>query len=193
MTRLDVQEPATNRRQQGIRGSDFVSARLKDGSLVAVRPVRATDVPLLVDGFARLSPSSRRMRFLTGKRELSAGELRYLTDIDHRDHEALVALDAVTGRGVGVARYVRDVDDVHCAEVAITVVDEWQRRGLGSHLMAGLARRAQPEGIQRFTALIASDNAAIVALLRRMDADVDLVRYDADTVQFEISLRSRQP
>jgi RimJ/RimL family protein N-acetyltransferase len=100
---------------------------------------------------------------------------------------------AVTGRGVGVARYIRDPNDVDCAEVAITVVDEWQRRGLGSELMARLARRAQNEGIRRFSALIAADNVAVLALLRRMDADVELISYDTDTVQYEIHLRCRRP
>ncbi|MGH8859782.1 MAG: GNAT family N-acetyltransferase [Jatrophihabitantaceae bacterium] len=158
-----------------------------------MRPVRPTDGPLLIDGFARLSPTSRRMRFLIGKNALSAKELRYLTDVDHRDHEALGALDEVTGRGVGVARYVREAKDPRSADVAITVVDPWQRRGLGSVLMARLARRALDEGISRFTALVAADNVAVLALLRRMDADVDLIGYEADTAQYEITLRRRQP
>jgi ribosomal protein S18 acetylase RimI-like enzyme len=72
-------------------------------------------------------------------------------------------------------------------------VDEWQRRGLGSELIARLARRAQNEGIRRFSALIAADNVAVVALLRRIDADVELISYDGDTVQYEISSRWRQP
>lgn len=182
------------RHQNGIGQPPSVeSIRLKDGSHVLVRPVQTTDAPLMIDGFARLSTNSRRMRFLAGKNALTAKELRYFTDIDHRDHEALGAVDVVTGRGVGVARYVRDADDAHRAEVAITVVDEWQRRGLGSELMVRLARRAQNEGIRRFSALLAADNVAIVALLRRMDADIELISYDADTVQYEIYLRCRQP
>ena len=52
-----------------------------------------TDAPLLADGFARLSATSRWMRFLTPKKELSPAELRYFTDLDHHDHEALGALD----------------------------------------------------------------------------------------------------
>jgi hypothetical protein len=82
-------------------------ARLRDGSAVLIRPIRSSDAPLLAEGFARLSARSRWMRFLTVKNELTPTELRYLTDIDHRDHEALGALSR-DGRGVGVARYVRD-------------------------------------------------------------------------------------
>ena len=191
MTRFDVQEPALHRRHtkiEQIRAG--VPVRLDDGSLVLVRALQAGDGPLLIDGFARLSPNSRRMRFLVGKNALTARELHYFTDVDHRNHEALGALDAVTGRGVGVARFVRDPDDVHCAEVAITVVDEWQRRGLGSQLLARLAQRARTEGIERFNAVVAADNVAVLALLRGMDAHVELTSCDADTMWLEIYLRA---
>ena len=80
---------------------------LPDGARVVVRPVQSTDQALLADGFGRLSARSRRQRFLTVKRDLSAAELRFLTDIDHHDHEAIGALDARDGRGIGVARYIR--------------------------------------------------------------------------------------
>jgi hypothetical protein len=59
---------------------------------------------MLVDGFQRLSSESRRSRFLGLKTELSATEVRYFTDVDHHDHEALVAISLVDGRGVGIAR-----------------------------------------------------------------------------------------
>ena len=66
---------------------------LRDGSAVLIRQVQSADAPLLADGFARLSDASRQMRFLTKKKELSPAELRYFTDVDHHDHEALGALD----------------------------------------------------------------------------------------------------
>jgi ribosomal protein S18 acetylase RimI-like enzyme len=168
--------------------SEFVP--LRDGSMLVVRPIRRTDAPLLVDGFARLSPQSRWQRFMIGKNALTAKEVRYFTDVDHRDHEALVALDAVSGRGAGVARYVRCADDPTCADLAITVVDEWHRRGVGTELMRQLSRRAQEEGITTFSALVAVSNVAVLALLRRMDADVELVEADGQTAQYTIALRS---
>ena len=159
---------------------------LRDGSEVVIRQVRSADAPLLADGFARLSPESRRLRFLRRKDELTPAELRYFTDIDHHDHEALGALDQADGRGVGVARYVRDADDRRSAEIAVTVVDDWQRRGLGTELLAQLSGRARAAGIRRFTALVSADNAAMAALLR--SASADPVHREYGTVEYEIPL-----
>jgi len=165
---------------------------LPDGSAVLIRQVRSADAPLLADGFARLSPQSRQLRFLRRKDELTPAELRYFTDVDHHDHEALGALDQAGGRGVGVARYVRDTGDPRAAEIAVTVVDDWQGRGLGSELLAQLADRARAAGIRRFTALVSADNAAMTALLRRVCADP--VHREGGTVEWEITLApSGQP
>ena len=159
---------------------------LRDGSAVLVRQVQAADAPLLADGFARLSDRSRRMRFLGRKDQLSTAEVRYFTDVDHHDHEALGAVSRADGRGVGVARYVRDADDPQAAELAITVVDDWQGRGLGTELLGQLSGRARQAGIRRFTALTAADNAAVAGLLR--SAGAELTGYGPGTVEYEITL-----
>jgi RimJ/RimL family protein N-acetyltransferase len=159
---------------------------LRDGSTVLIRPVRSADAPLVADGFARLSARSRQLRFLTPKKALSPAELRYFTDLDHHDHEALGALDHADGRGVGIARYVRDPQ---AAEIAVTVIDEWQGRGLGTELVAQLSDRARSAGIRRFTALVAADNPAMARLLRTVRAD--LVRYESGALRYEITLGPR--
>ena len=159
---------------------------LRDGSKVVIRQVRSADAPLLADGFARLGPESRRLRFLRRKDELTPAELRYFTDIDHHDHEALGALDHAGGRGVGVARYVRDTSDPQAAEIAVTVADDWQGRGLGTELLAQLSGRARAEGIHRFTALVSADNAAMAGLLRSVSASP--VHREHGTVEYEIPL-----
>jgi GNAT superfamily N-acetyltransferase len=164
--------------------------QLRDGSAVLLRPVQRSDVGLLEEGFARLSMQSRRARFLAAKPALSAAELRYFTDIDHIDHEAIGALSPDDGRGVAVARYIRDNADPYRAELAVTVIDEWQRRGLGTVLLAYLSRCAHANGIRQFSALVAADNVAVIRLLRRMHADVELVSSAFDTMEFEIFLRS---
>jgi RimJ/RimL family protein N-acetyltransferase len=160
---------------------------LRDGSEALIRPVRGSDAPLLADGFARLSARSRWMRFLGAKKELSTAELRSLTEVDHHDREALGALDQASGRGVGIARYVRHTADPQAAEIAVTVIDDWQRLGLGTVLLTQLADRARAAGIHRLTALVSTENDAGIRLLRRLNAE--FVRREADTVVYEIALR----
>ena len=114
-------------------------ARERTRTLLADAAAARRSRPLLLaDGFAGLSDRSRRMRFLGPKEALSAAELRYFTDVDHRDHEALGALDHARGGGVGIARYVRDRDNPHTAEIAVTVIDDWQGRGLGTGVVCTL-------------------------------------------------------
>jgi RimJ/RimL family protein N-acetyltransferase len=135
-----------------------------DAELV-VRPISARDKEGLVAAFERLSPESRYRRFLTPSERLTSAQLRYLTEVDHHDHEALVAIDPITGEGVGVARYVRDRKCHEGAEVAVAVADDWQGQGVGTELLHRLADRARDEGITRFTALVLADNTAVQHLL----------------------------
>jgi len=162
--------------------------RLRDGSRVWVRQVQPCDTALLVDGFARLSALSRWRRFLRAKPELTPAELRYFTDVDHYDHEALGAIDAASGRGVAIARYVRSARDPSCAEVAVTVIDEWQRRGLATALLSRVADRALQAEISSFTALVSAENDPMITLLRRDNAGVQVVHMDRETVEYEIAL-----
>ena len=164
------------------------SAVLRDGSVVLIRQVQSGDAPLLADGFARLSSESRQLRFLTGKPNLTPAELRYFTEIDHHDHEALGALNPVDGRGLGIARYIRHAEDPEGAEVAVTVVDEWQRRGLGTELLNRLADRGRQEGIRHFTALVAADNAGVLGLLHESRIGVRVTHRESGTVEYEITL-----
>jgi len=175
---------ARRRPQPAADGTPVV---LRDGSTVLIRPVRDTDAPLLADGFARLSARSRQLRFLGPKTSLSPAELRYLTHVDHHDHEALGALDPAGGRGAGIARYIRDADDPQAAEIALTIVDDWQGRGLGTELLARLSGRARQEGIGRFTATVSHDNVAMGYLLRSVGAL--LTGRDHGVVEYEIPLR----
>ncbi|HEY2288827.1 MAG TPA: GNAT family N-acetyltransferase [Streptosporangiaceae bacterium] len=175
--------------QQAIRGRRLAAGRhivLRDGSEVLIRRVQDTDAPLLADAFSRLSLRSRWMRFLMAKHRLTEAELRYLTQVDHYDHEALVALDPLTGRGVGVSRYVRNGADPQAAEIAVTVIDDWQRLGLGTVLLAQLSDRARAAGICRLTALLSAENNAAIRLLRR--ADAEFIRREEDTVEYDIPL-----
>jgi GNAT superfamily N-acetyltransferase len=143
---------------------------LRDGSRVYIRQLRHSDGRLLLRGFRRLSPESRYRRFLAPTPMLSEGTLRYLVEIDHRNHEALIGLDQQRNEGVGVARYVRDPTRPDAAEVAVTVVDDWQGRGLGTLLLEGITMRAREEGVDTFTALMLVENGQMMDLLERLGA-----------------------
>ena len=172
----------------GFRSRAAVSGEvtvLRDGSTVAIRQVRSTDAALLADGFARLSPRSRQQRFLGVKNHLTVAELRYLTNVDHHDHEALGALSR-DGRGVGVARFIRDSEDPASAEIAITIVDEWHGRGLGTKLLELLSDRARAEGVARFTATVAADNIASIKMVR--NAGGVLIGSERAVLEYEIWL-----
>jgi GNAT superfamily N-acetyltransferase len=192
-TQCMVRIPGTGSLPSGPEGrsSGNHSATLRDGSRVLIGRVTAHDAPTLADGFARLSEESRRLRFLTSKPNLTRAELRYLTEVDGHNHEALGAIDLETGRGVGIARYVRDVRNPTHAEAAVTVADEWQRRGLGKLLLERLTDRARAERITHFTALVASDNAGVKALVNRLGQPVQITHIRGGTFLYEVELGGR--
>jgi RimJ/RimL family protein N-acetyltransferase/nucleotide-binding universal stress UspA family protein len=177
-----------------LTSGDAERTHLPDGSSVLIRPIAADDRDLLRAGFGRLSEHSRYMRFQSTLSSLSDRQLSYLTDIDHRDHEALVAVEPTPADAdvVGVARFVRVSDGV--AECAVVVADDWQGRGVGTALLDRLVERAREEGVRRFTALVLAENAEAVRLLERLG---DTVQHRVGSqVELEIELpapRQRSP
>lgn len=142
--------------------------RLHDGSRVLVRRVRPDDRELFVAGFERMSGESRYRRFMSHKKRLSDQELDFFTRLDHDLHEAIGAIDEATGDGVGVARMHRRDDDPEVAEAAVTVVDDWQGRGLGGLLLDRLSARARELGVKRFEASLFTTNRAMLTLFQRV-------------------------
>jgi GNAT superfamily N-acetyltransferase len=146
-----------------------VNVRLPNGVEVVVRPIRPGDKRLLADGMARMSPDSVHRRFLAPKLELTATELRYLTEVDFRDHLALVAVHADDPATLaGVARWIRDPREPGRAEAAIAVADDLQGHGLGTALGAAIARAARARGVERFTATTLPHNRAAHRLFARL-------------------------
>jgi len=142
--------------------------RLKDGSDVDIRPIEPSDAEPLEAGLEELGEESQYHRFLSPKRSFSGRELTYLTSVDHHAHEALVAFEPGTDNGLAVARFIKDRSDPCTAEVAVTVADDWQHRGLGSALLQQLAERATDEGVRWFSATVLETNHEVVALLRKV-------------------------
>lgn len=166
---------------------------LRDGARAVTRPVGPQDGPALARGLRRLSPQGNAYRFLHHRKRFTDQELHYLTHCDFVDHIGLVfvALDA-DGRecdGVGVARCIRTKSDPELAEVAIVFVDEWQRRGAGTLLLAHLAELAWQAGIRRWLACVHQGNVAAEQLLARFGTVVNHARPGHGVDQVTYALR----
>jgi GNAT superfamily N-acetyltransferase len=157
-----------------------------------IRPITPGDKADLASALEESTSDAIYRRFLGPHGPLSAAELRYLTEVDHHDHEALVAIDPESGRGVGVARYVRDPKRRDSAEVAFAVLEAWQGRGVGKALMRGLADRARQEGVSRFTALMLAHNSPMQHLLAELGPTQVLSR-EAAAVELAVALPPDQP
>jgi GNAT superfamily N-acetyltransferase len=115
---------------------------LDDGAVLDLRAIQPSDKSALNEGFEQLSVESRHRRFFVAKSGFTDKELRYLTEFDGVNHYAIVAFATTSGdgvpKGVGVARIVRTDDDPMAAELAIVIVDSWQRRGIGRLLLESI-------------------------------------------------------
>jgi RimJ/RimL family protein N-acetyltransferase len=154
-----------------------VLVSLEGGIDVEIRPIRPDDKTLLAEGMRHLSERSAYQRFLGPKHALTGRELRYLTEVDFRDHVAFVAVrpeepDVL----VGVGRWVRLASDPEVAEIAFVVADDLQHRGLGTALGEALAEAARERGVKRFAATMLPDNLAAHRLFARLAQERETAR-----------------
>jgi GNAT superfamily N-acetyltransferase len=164
------------------------AARLPSGTELEIRPIEPGDKPELVAAVEESSDLAVYRRFLNPHGRLTAAELYYLTEVDHRDHEALLAIDPDSGRSVGVARYIRDHEQPASAEVAVAVLERWHGRGVGKALLQRLAEPAREEGITKFTALMLADNWPMRRLLANLGS-AQRLGSEAGAVEFVVELQ----
>lgn len=165
--------------------SEPIDLDLADGTPVRVRRIRPDDKDLLRRGFEALSPDSRARRFMRVMTRLSDAHLRYLTEVDHHDHLAWVALRRPDEQGLGVGRCVRLAEPT-VAEIALTIIDGWQHRGLGRLLLAVLARDALDHGIERFRAWVQHDNTPMRGLIETLGGHAET--FDGGLIQVDMPL-----
>ena len=172
---------AEAQREQGIDTAGPPAAErlaLAGGRAVLLRPIAPPDADAEQAFVGKLSLASRHKRFHVGLRQLSPSMLRQMTEIDQRDHVALVAevlLDGATPvlatRLVADARYVRSTEQPHEAEFAIAMADDWQSLGLGRTLMARLASHAKRQGLKALVGDVLPENRRMLVLMRGLGGE----------------------
>jgi GNAT superfamily N-acetyltransferase len=151
-------------------GFEAHAVELRDRTRVHLRPIVQEDEPLLHEAVAAMSERTVYFRFFSPVKRMSDALAHRLAVVDYNDRFALVATThrpAGKERIVGVARYDR-ARGTDVAEVAVAVIDEFQRRGLGSQLLAELARVARKHGIKSFQLIVLPENREMLDLLRKM-------------------------
>ena len=168
--------------------ADRVAGRsvLAGGDVIELRELRAEEEAPVLEVFAGLGACSRERRFLAPKPRLTGPDLRQLTAVDGVDHVALVAMSG--GSAVGVARFARDPADPESVDAAVAVVDAWQRRGVGTALVAALVRRGREAGVRRFAVAVLRENDGVLRLMRRARVGVDRVDVHGDTIEISGTL-----
>ena len=163
---------------------------LDDGLELTLRLVRPSDTQLLLQGFERLSPQSRHFRFMGVRNTFTEAELRYLCEVDGTDHFAMGAVVENTGgseTGVGIARFVRLRDLPEVAEPAITIIDDYQGKGLGKMLLRRLILAARERGIRVFHTEFLRSNLKVAQLLDDYQ-ESSIIREDGDVATMEFVL-----
>jgi RimJ/RimL family protein N-acetyltransferase len=159
---------------------------LKDGSPVLIRLYEPEDIEEVRHGLEKISDSSFYLRFMTSLGRLPDTQLKELKRIDHEHHVAICAFDSRQDPmvGLGIARYVRCEDEPEVAEAAVTVINEYQNKGLGTALLQALAHLANEKGILHLRAHVLSNNAPILAIAERAGARIE--HYEGSVLQIHL-------
>jgi RimJ/RimL family protein N-acetyltransferase len=163
-------------------------ATLRDGTTVLLREARPEDAPLVRLGFDQLSDRSRQFRFLRAMPRLSDDDLSFLAGAETNEVIGALDLSGGTPEPVGMARYVRLPARPETAEVAITVIDSHQGRGLGTLLFGCLAWQAARTGLKGFVALVHYGNVQMRRLLEDLGAEIE-ERHGAE-LQYHLPVRA---
>ena len=163
---------------------------LRDGRRVFIRPVLPGDAPELADAIRTADSDTLRRRFLGGAPRVTAALLAHLTVVDYVQRFALVAIDTVSGRGAGIARYEPAGEGV--AEIAVVVRPEWRRAGLGTLLILVLAKAAAERGVHTFSAAYLAENRPVAALVEDAGGLIRQV-IEQGIAEFSLTLDGSQP
>jgi protein lysine acetyltransferase len=144
-----------------------IPVRVRDGTHLMLRPVLPGDDERTVHGHIQFSSETLYRRFMTARLP-SPALMHYLSEVDYVDHFVWVMTDGTDP--VADARFVRDEADPTIAEIAFTVADAYQGRGIGSFLIGALSIAARVDGVERFSARMLSDNLPMRTIMDRYGA-----------------------
>jgi len=159
--------------------------KLKDGTRVLLRPIRPSDKKRLRQGLKMMSEASRYLRFFSPIVQLTEKQLHEFTEVDQYNHVAWIALDPVNldFPGYGVGRFVRIHENHTTAEMAFAVIDEYQRRGVGTVLLCVLYLVARNVGVKVLQGRLLPENKHLTDWLEDLGAT-----YYYDSGSFQINL-----
>lgn len=165
-----------------------MTAELKGGLKVFFRPIQPADELLLKELFYSHSDETIRQRYFSLIRHLPHEQVQKFVTLDYRNNFALVGLEQHEGRErmICVGRYFRNPARDE-AEVAFTVHDHFQRRGLGAFLLENLARIAQENGIVGFTAEVLADNRAMLGVFQAVAGRME-TKHEAGVCSLRFNL-----
>ncbi|MFC7336718.1 GNAT family N-acetyltransferase [Haloferula chungangensis] len=157
----------------------MIETRLADGTLVMARPLGLADRSQLAEGYRRLSPESRYQRFWVRTGGVIGDKMldRMLAG-SVEEHGLWAVLDPARDfQGLGAASFWRSNEDGEDAEFSCTVLDEDQRRGVGTLLLAVLWLVAYRQGIRRFTGYTMPENSSAIRWMRDTGAEAEWDGY----------------
>jgi protein lysine acetyltransferase len=162
-----------------------IPAQMRDGSVLYLRPVLPGDNERTARGPVEFSDETLYRRFQS-VRTPSKSLMGYLFEVDYLEHFVFVLTDGPDGPVVADARFVRNVANPAEAEIAFTVGDAYQGRGIGTFLMGAISVAAGYDGVQRFTAQVLSDNQPMRAILDHFGAIWHRDDLGVVTTEFEV-------
>ena len=162
---------------------------IKEGLTIFIRPLIKEDRKAFVKAFSKLSDKTKQLRFLTSTEALSEKEFDYLVNVDHENHVAFCAYYSKNGEeiGIGVARYIRSIKKPNTAEIAITIIDEFQGMGIGKLLIQNIVAFAKQHGIEKFVANAYYLNNTILNIISKYPYEITGSSDGVLTIEIDIT------
>jgi GNAT superfamily N-acetyltransferase len=163
---------------------------LKNGTKVFIRFLKQIDREYIDKGYKELSYKSQYFRFISPPKCLSDKYLRYLTEIDNKNHVAIIAfaVEKHLKLAIGVARYIRLIDNPSLAEYAITVADLFQNQGLGTILFNLLTEHAKKNNISNLIGYILSENFAMLKIVKHHN--ISIKKEEGSLLKVDLPLKT---